>query len=43
MAEFDARSDPKFLAAAAAGATPVSLKWDDKKTVNLTLQEVVVK
>ncbi|HEX5215614.1 MAG TPA: carboxypeptidase regulatory-like domain-containing protein [Vicinamibacterales bacterium] len=43
MAKFDARADPKFLAAAAPAATPFTIKWDDKKTFNLTLQEVVVK
>ena len=43
MAKFDARADPKFLAAAASVATPFSIRWDDKKAINLTLQEVVVK
>lgn len=43
MAKFEAWTDAKFLAAAAPLATPLSIKWTDKQSVNLTLHEVVVK
>jgi hypothetical protein len=39
----DAWRDPKFLEAASAVATRVSLKWGDKKTVDLQLSKVAAK
>ena len=39
----NAWTDPKFLAAAVPQADPISIKWGDKRTQDLTLVEVVVK
>jgi hypothetical protein len=36
-------TDPAFLQAAASLATPISVKWDEKKNVNLTVATVTVK
>jgi hypothetical protein len=39
----DAWQDPRFLAAASAVATRVSLDWGATSVQNLTLQQVIVK
>lgn len=43
ISQRDAWVDPKFLAAAAAQASRVTLKWGDKQEVNLTVATVVAK
>lgn len=42
-AKSNAWLDPKFLAAAVAHATRISVKWGEKPTLDLTLAKVVVK
>jgi hypothetical protein len=39
----DAWTDPKFLDAASAVATRITIKWGDKKPLDLTVSKVVVK
>jgi hypothetical protein len=39
----DAWANPKFLDAASAAATRISLKWGDKKSLDLRVSKVVVK
>jgi hypothetical protein len=41
--QIDAWTDPQFLASASARATRVTLAWGDKKTLDLTYADIVVK
>jgi hypothetical protein len=41
--QHDAWTDPKFLEAAAAAASRITLKWGDKKPLDLQVSKVVVK
>ncbi len=43
LSQHDAWTDPRFLEAASAVATRVSLKWGDKKVIDLTVNVVSVK
>jgi hypothetical protein len=41
--QHDAWTNPKFLEAASAVATRISLKWGDKKTLDLQVSKVIVR